>query len=247
MTENTARGENGARRPGTIREGRFLRLRLLRDMDRPFLYTLLTSQDIGVRWRFRGAIPRPDAFEKMLWEGVLAQCIVEGLEDEVPRGIVTAYGVNMSAGTANIAVALTSEWVGKGFGVEAFYLFLEYAFDTWALRKVYLEAPEFNCAQFESAVGRYLHVEGILKEHEYYGGQYWDSIILAVYRSDVLRFWVEHQHLFGSDGRHRLSIMQHQPRSKWRKKLVAETDHGTTQGQSGAIGVPLDGEALRSS
>jgi RimJ/RimL family protein N-acetyltransferase len=181
--------------PSAIREGRFVRLRAVRDLDRPFLYGMLTDPEIGARWRFRGAVPRPEAFERVLWDGVLAQFVVEGRRDGVPKGVVTSYGANLSAGTASMAVALAADHVRHGLGVEAAYLFCDYQFATWSLRKLYLETPEFNCGRFLGAIGRYCHVEGVLRDHEYFDGRYWDSVSLAVYRADVERFAQEHPRL----------------------------------------------------
>ena len=184
-----------------VRAGRFVCLRHVRDLDRPFLYSMATDPLVGARWRFRGVVPRPEAFERLLWEGVLAQFVIEGTSDGIPRGVVTAYSANMNSGTANVAVALSSAHIGRGFGVEASYLFCDYLFATWSLRKLYFEAPAFNCAQFQSAIGRFLHVEGVLRDHEYYGGRYWDSVLMALYREDVERFVRTHPHLAGSTPR----------------------------------------------
>lgn len=178
-----------------MRTGRLVALRPVRDADLAFLFALLTDPAVGGRWRFRGAVPRPETFERMLWEGVLAQFVVEGAHDGVARGLVSCYGANLNSGTANLAVALLPSATGVGLGTEAFVLFVDYLFATWTLRKCYLEVPAFNLAQFASAIGRYFHLEGVLSAHEYYAGRYFDSAILACWREDLQRFYAEHPRL----------------------------------------------------
>jgi RimJ/RimL family protein N-acetyltransferase len=187
---------------GAVRRGRFVALRSVREADLPFLFALLTDPVVGTRWRFRGAQPRPEAFERLLWDGVLTQLLVEGAHDNIARGLVSCYGANLNSGTANVAVALVPGSSGVGLGTEAFVLFLDYLFSTWTLRKCYLEVPAFNLRQFSSAVGRYFHLEGVLRAHEYYGGRWYDSAILACYRDDLRRFYAEHPRLApsGPDG-----------------------------------------------
>jgi len=184
----------------SVREGRYVRLRPVRDLDRPFLYSLMTDKSVGVRWRFRGALPRPESFDRLLWEGILAQYVIEGRESGVTKGLVASWSANLNAGIANLGVLLAPEYMSHGTGIEAGILFARYLFDTWSLRKLYLEAPEFNCDQFGSAIGNYLHVEGILRDHDYYGGRYWDSYILAFYRADLERFETEHGTMLGQRG-----------------------------------------------
>ncbi len=178
-----------------LRQGRFIRLRPVTEHDRAFLFRMLSDGDIGARWRLRGAVPRPQAFDQLLWDGVLTQLIVEGSSGGPQRGLVTAYAANLSTGTAHVAVALAPQSTQRGYGPEATAIFARYLFATWTLRKLYFETPEFNCSQFASAIGRYLHIEARLKGHEYFNGRYWDSLILAMYRDDLDRFYADHPRL----------------------------------------------------
>lgn len=177
------------------RRGRYVTLRTPRNEDLGFLYELATDPEVGPRWRFRGAIPREANFANRLWEGVLAQFVIEGARSGEAIGLVSAYGANLVSGTANAGVVLAPWRTGKGYGIEAFILFAEYLFGTYRLRKLYLESPEFNMGQFKAALGRYLHIEGCLKAHEYYAGQLFDSYILTVYPEDLQAFKVAHPRL----------------------------------------------------
>jgi hypothetical protein len=61
-------------------------------------------------------------------------------------------------------------------------LFLRYVFTCWNFRKLYMEVAEYNYEQFSSGAGRFFEVEGRLREHFYYGGRYWDKLILTLSR-----------------------------------------------------------------
>lgn len=66
--------------------------------------------------------------------------------------------------------------------VFGFAIFIEYLFTCWPLRKLYLEVPEYNVAQFGSGIGTYLDIEARLRDHVFYAGRHWDFLTLALYR-----------------------------------------------------------------
>jgi len=149
-----------------------------------FLYQLATDEATGWRWRFNGIVPRREAFEQSLWNGILTQFIVYEITGETMIGSVVAYNADLNHGFAYVAVAMTSEAMGSGAGIEAADLFGAHLFGCYRLRKLYLEVPEFNIGQFETAIGWLFREEANLVGHLYYWGRYWDRRILAVYRED---------------------------------------------------------------
>ncbi|MCL4413488.1 MAG: GNAT family N-acetyltransferase [Actinobacteria bacterium] len=176
------------RSPVTMaRSGRFVSLQPVLRQHYPFLYDLATAEGAGARWRFRGAVPREEVFERLLWEGVLTQLVVERRASGDPVGVVCAYGANLVSGTVKVGVALVPTATGRGLGIEAFILFVRYLFNNWRVRKLYLETPEFNCRQIRSMIGRYLHEEGRLRDDEFIRGRLWDTVILAMYPADLDR------------------------------------------------------------
>ena len=67
--------------------------------------------------------------------------------------------------------------------VEAVALAIDYAFETWPWRKLYLEVPEYNLELFRSGLDRYfVRDKGVLREHVYLDGRYWDVHVLAITR-----------------------------------------------------------------
>jgi len=64
-------------------------------------------------------------------------------------------------------------------------------------RRSISETPEFNLHQFQSAIDVGLfQEEGRLKGHRFYDGNYWDYLILAVYRTEAEEFLERNPWLF---------------------------------------------------
>jgi len=164
--------------------GRRASLRPVFPADYDWLYEISCSPAIGYRWRNRGATPSPEAFVESLWRGVLAQFMIERNDDREAIGNVFAYNADLRNGHASVGVMVNPDVSGRGWGLEGAGLFVDYVFKVWNLRKIYAEAPGFNFEQFRSGAGRLFREEGLLRNHDYYDGRYWDLHILAIDRSD---------------------------------------------------------------
>lgn len=174
----------GRKAPQPDLHGRRVALRVVTPSDVDFLYHLFTSSNISYRWRTRGQTPSPEAFQSMLWSGVLCQFIVERATDNEPLGLITAYNADLRNGTAYLAVLMRDRPGAALWGLDSLVLFLDYLFLNWALRKLYAETSELSAWAFASGEGRYYRVEATLPEHEFYGGRYWDYYMLAFWRRD---------------------------------------------------------------
>ncbi len=163
------------------RSGRFFRLTTLTPPLIDFLYELAVSPEVGFRWRYRGAVPDFEKFERDLWAGILAQFVVESVETGQPVGNVICYNPDLGLGTAYIGAAMLPSHLGSGLAIEPVKTFMNYVFDVWPMRKLYLEVPDFNFTQFASAQSENFRVEGRLRDHDYYQGRHWDRVIIAVY------------------------------------------------------------------
>lgn len=164
--------------------GRRVLLRAVLPADFEFLYRLNLESDIAVRWRHRGATPSPEQFIATLWQGVVAQYIIEELATSQPIGQVYLHRVDTGNATGYAAVAVLGSFARRGFALEAGGLFLDHVFKVWNLRKIYAESLDFNYSNFATGAGRYFREEGRLGEHEYHDGRYWDLVILALYREE---------------------------------------------------------------
>lgn len=109
---------------------------------------------------------------------------------DVRIGTMGLHGIDYRHGTATTgAVIGEKEYQGKGYGVEAKMLLLEYAFNTLNLRKICSDVHEFNwCSESYSLKCGYKE-EGRRKDQHYGQGQYWDEIQLAVFRDDFMPLW----------------------------------------------------------
>lgn len=155
----------------------------LRQDDHQFLYWLATANEIGYRWRFRGVIPGFETFLQQLHANVFAQFVVRDRAEGDRIGHVIAYAADLRNGHAFIANVTTPERVGSRVGADAQTVFVQYLFDLWPFRKLYVEVPEFTYLALASWIGDdILIVEGQLSSHTFYKGEYWDQYILAITR-----------------------------------------------------------------
>lgn len=165
---------------------RIFRLAPVDPADLGFLYELAADPQTCFRWRFHGAPPPFDRFVADLWTHVLVQFVVRRVADDRPVGHVVAYGANRDHGHCYVGAVFSAEHTGTGFAAQASELFIRYLFLTFAFRKVYLEIPGYNWDLVRSGEGRLFTVEGILRDHDYYAGRYWDQYLCAIHR-DRLR------------------------------------------------------------
>jgi RimJ/RimL family protein N-acetyltransferase len=129
-------------------------------------------------------VPSMDTFQQGMTSGILTQFVVQGRRDETILGHVIAYGADLNSGYAYIGGVMDPRSVRTGFGIEAFEVFVDYLFATYALRKIYLEVPEYNMEQFSNGYRSILREEARLKDHSIYDSILWDRITLALYRED---------------------------------------------------------------
>lgn len=170
--------------------GRHVYLRPVTPGDYPWLQQAELSSELAMRWRFRGSTPSPEQWTQVIWAGALAQfLVIEGRSDE-PAGIVDLYRANFQQGHAALGAARFSD--GKSpVMILGIALFLRYVFACWNFRKIYMELPEYNYSQFASGLGRMFEIEGRLREHNYFDGELWDELVLAIYRDG----WAKHGRL----------------------------------------------------
>lgn len=169
--------------------GRFARLRPVTPADHGPLYKIAVSQEVNLRWRFRGVIPSFEAFVAAFRPAdVTAQFTITTRHSDEAQGLVVAYNTNLRDLHTYVGAFVSSNLIGEGIGVESALLFCQYLFMTWPFDKIYLEVVEYNLALFRSGIDKLTRVEGRFSKHVYYGGRHWDVCILALYREDLLRY-----------------------------------------------------------
>jgi RimJ/RimL family protein N-acetyltransferase len=150
--------------------------------DVAFLFSLSVAPETGFRWRYRGAPPSVERFAAELWAQVLVHYVVRRVASHEPVGYVVAYQADLARGHAYLGAVFGVQHTGTGLGAQATAMFVRYLFHTFPLRKLYLEVPGWNWPQLASGAGIRFDVEGVLREHDYYAGQFWDKRICAIYR-----------------------------------------------------------------
>jgi hypothetical protein len=160
--------------------GRRVRLRAVAASDYEFLFQLSVDERTAPHWRYRGVPPRPEDFVRDLWQSVLVQFVVERLETRERLGLVTAYDANARDGHCHLAAVFRPDT--RVWPLEGVFLFVNYLFAEFEFRKLYGEVIEYNLPAFESAVGRWLETEGVLRGHELHGGRRWDVHIVSLWR-----------------------------------------------------------------
>jgi hypothetical protein len=184
---------------------RHVRLRTLTERDSAFVYQLMVSDRSGGRVRFGGATPSPEKVAASLWDSVLAQFVVEGVDSGLPLGLVAITSPNFRDGFAYLSALGSDRAQGLGMVAEGVILVFNYAFATWPFRKIYMEASEQSYAAFGSGLDRFFTEEGRLKQHTFWNGRYMDVAIFAVYRETWAHLaprWLPRLHATGyGDGR----------------------------------------------
>lgn len=162
--------------------GKRVTLRPTSPRDYDYLFELSTGQDAATLWRYRGATPAPEQFTQSLWQDVLASFTIVRSKSQVPVGLVYAYRADFRNGFTHMALIVEDVPDRPILAHDGVLLFVNYVFTCWPFRKIYGETSERNWQRFQNGSTMAFVEEGRLKEHEYFGGRYWDSLFLALYR-----------------------------------------------------------------
>lgn len=164
-------------------EGTSVRLRQLEPPDYPFLRQLELRPPFGVLYRHRGLTPGPESYAQSLWAGVLCQFMVVTKDRGHPVGAVAAFSNDYRNGICKVATIIDPSREPGSAGIEGMRLFVDYLFAVFPVRKVMADVIEFNWPQLASGAGRLFQLEGVLRDHEYHDGRYWDVRLLAIHRA----------------------------------------------------------------
>lgn len=166
--------------------GRRVFLRAIAPSDYEQLYEYELQPEMVPLYRHRGATPSPEAFSSSLWSGVTAQFAIASVRSGSLLGVAAFYSYDQRNGHGKLAGTLLPQARLRGWPVEGFALFLNYVFAAFPVRKVYGETPAPIASFFLSALGGVASVEGRLRGHEFFLGDYADSLIIAIEREEWL-------------------------------------------------------------
>lgn len=171
---------------------RRLMIRAAHPDDYAFLYSLEAHPTLRYRWSTDREMPTFELFVQRMSQDPARQFVVLNHERE-RLGWLQAYNENLVSGHAWIGVFMRDEVIGTGLGIESIAVFLHYLFTTRPYRKLYAAVTEGALPQFGRGEGRYFHVEGCLRENDYYNGSLHDRTILAFYATQ----WLEIMNRWG--------------------------------------------------
>lgn len=155
-------------------------LRPVLEGDVGYLYGLATSLHTGWRWRLRGATPSPEEFRRLLWDRVLAQYVVT-TGGGARIGLVQADRLHRN-GYAFITALIEPRAQRHGRAMHAVARFVDSVFATFDVERLFAEVPGFNSPLVRSGAGRFFEVCGVLPEHDFARGRYWDLHLLVIER-----------------------------------------------------------------
>ena len=87
------------------------------------------------------------------------------------------------------------DYWGKSYGTDAKMQLLHWAFHEMNLRKICSSVIAYNERSLKYSLHCGYQEEGRLKEHFFREGQYWDEILLAIFRDDFEPVWERYQAL----------------------------------------------------
>lgn len=163
--------------------------------DLPYLHYLLSHPQVGPHVRFRGTAIDPSTMTSHLYQGMLGMQMVISRQRKIPLGLLMLHDGSELDGYAQLSAVAEPATVGSGVVLEAAIAFLRHAFDTWPLRKVYINATESTLNKYKSVTRRFAHLEGVLRSHAYADGRFQDVTVLAIYRDEFVAYCADR---FGS-------------------------------------------------
>lgn len=150
------------------------------------LFVLLVRAERHQRWRLRGAVPSPERFVQIIWADVIAQFAVVQSANSTVVGLLQIHEADLRSGHAQVTLIVADELRNEAWPLEALQLGCRYAFESWDLRKLYIQVLESRLDMTMAALEPIEPcVEGRLFGHEYSNGAYEDLVQLAIRRVDV--------------------------------------------------------------
>lgn len=111
------------------------------------------------------------------------QCLV--LRHGTPLGTVYSYGLNRTDGYLFVTTYIVPPMNHRGYGAEAFILFLSHLFDTLSLYKAYADVYSYNLHSLTCLKKGGFTEEGRFVGHRLYNGRRYDLLRLAIFRSQM--------------------------------------------------------------
>jgi RimJ/RimL family protein N-acetyltransferase len=161
-------------------------LRPIAETDLPFLFRLLTDPARCHLWFHSRGIYDEQQFHDA-WAGwtsgsMAAKFVVE--RRGRAAGLLFDYDRNLADGHTKMTALLEEKSIGRGAGVIATTLFMDWLFRVLPVRKIYHEVFSYNPAVVSVHRNLGLAEEGILRGHRFWDGSLWDLHVFAYHRAE---------------------------------------------------------------
>ena len=171
----------------SILEGEKVRLRPMEPRDLPKFVEWLADPEVR-RW-LAGMDEAPTMEDEVAWydrrrsdtEAVL--WTMETLDGQLIGNIELRLTPASHRAELGIAVQDKTQW-SKGFGTDAVRLALEYGFDDLELNRIELTVDSLNARGRRCYEKCGFVEEGLLRQHRFVEGQFGDTVVMSVLRSE---------------------------------------------------------------
>ncbi|MEZ8297465.1 GNAT family protein [Vibrio splendidus] len=85
---------------------------------------------------------------------------------------------------ASMGCAFSRETQGKGLSIEASEALADFGFSELGIHRIYAETISKNLAAIKLCKSLGMKQEACFKDHRFFKGQWWDTVVLAALRSD---------------------------------------------------------------
>lgn len=115
---------------------------------------------------------------------------IENTTDHKHIGFIHLYNIDQISSICYFGIIIGDKAEqGKGKAREAIHLITQFAFKQLNIRKLNLEVASFNSKATNLYTSFGFKVEGILKEHVFINGMYYDKISMALFRDDYYNLY----------------------------------------------------------
>lgn len=164
---------------------REISLRPVTEDDLPFLFRLFVDPGRCHLWMQGRQVYDERGFHQawISWstDMMRAKFIVQSSEQ--PVGLVFDYDRTLEDGYTKVTVLLEENSTGRGAGVVATALFLDWLFEALPLRKVIMDVYGYNRSVVAILRKLGFEEEGVLKEMRFWNGAYWDLHVFTLARA----------------------------------------------------------------
>ena len=107
--------------------------------------------------------------------------VIELNSSELPIGTIQLYDINKFDRNCMFGIRIgKTEYRGKGLGVEAINLIVQYAFNVLKLKRVSLKVYEYNSNAIKCYLKTGFEIEGKLRKSVKIDGIYYDEILMSI-------------------------------------------------------------------